>query len=256
MFATERRSAILRLLNEKKSISVNEISESLGVSKPTIRTDFDYIAANNKNIERTHGGLMVLTIDRRITKYDERKQANIIQKKAIAKEAFNHIENKTTLLMDSSSTCYALAELLMTSSLQVTVITDGLNTASLLKDNPNLTVILLGGLLKPNSNTAQDEFENGVFNYFDIDIYFFSASSVSLNSGFTDYNLYEIKSKKVYIKKSRKAIALIDSSKFGDPSNSKFATLEDVDIMITDTNIDDTNFNEFKNRINIIKATV
>lgn len=254
MFASERRKQIIKLLHENNAISVNEVAKKLNVSKPTIRSDFDYIVENHKNIERTHGGLVLLNDDFRYTKYDDRRAINILQKQAIAKEAFSLIENKTTLLLDSSSTCYELAQLLVESDLQVTVITNGLYTGMLLKENPNLTVILIGGILKPRSNTTQDEFDSGVFNYFNIDIYFFSASSVSFNSGFTDYNIYEIKSKRDYITKSRKSVALIDSSKINAPSNSSFAKLEDVSLMITDSNISKDDLLSFKSRIDIRSA--
>ncbi|QIK70668.1 DeoR/GlpR transcriptional regulator [Erysipelothrix sp. HDW6C] len=254
MFASERRKQIIQLLNKNNAISVNEVAQELDVSKPTIRTDFDFIVETHQNIERTHGGLVLLSSDLRYTKYDDRRSINMLQKQAIADEAFKLIENKTTLLLDSSSTCYELAQRLVESDLQVTVITNGLNTGMLLKENPNLTVILIGGLLKPRSNTTQDEFDSGVFNYFNIDIYFFSASSVSFSSGFTDYNIYEIKSKREYITRSRKTVALIDSSKINDPSNSSFAKLEDVALMITDSNISDEDLKSFKSRIAIQTA--
>lgn len=255
MFPLERRKRILKLLEAKNTISVNEAAFQLNVSKPTIRSDFDYIAKENPNVERTHGGVILLNEDKRYTKYEDRSTTNIIEKRKIANEAFKLIENKTTLLLDSSSTCYELSQLILESDLQVTVITNGLNTSMSLKENPNITVILIGGVLKARSNTTQDEFDNSIFDYFDVDTFFFSASSVSIEAGFTDYNLSEIKTKKNYITKARKTVALIDSSKFNDPSNSSFAKLENIDLLVTDDKISDYYYNSFSKKMNVIKAS-
>ena len=59
MLSSTRQKYILEKLNSFKSVSVTVLSEELEVSKPTIRNDFDKLSAQNPNIERTHGGLIL-----------------------------------------------------------------------------------------------------------------------------------------------------------------------------------------------------
>ena len=54
MYTNQRREKILALLQERDSVSVNDLTELLSVSKATIRSDLNYLSANNMLI-RTHG---------------------------------------------------------------------------------------------------------------------------------------------------------------------------------------------------------
>lgn len=79
MYTNQRREKILALLQERGSVSVNDLTELLSVSKATIRSDLNYLSDNNMLI-RTHGGATrskedeTLKIDKN---YDIRKQKNI-----------------------------------------------------------------------------------------------------------------------------------------------------------------------------------
>jgi DeoR/GlpR family transcriptional regulator of sugar metabolism len=53
---------------------------------------------------------------------------------------------------------------------------------------------------------------------------------------------------------SKKSIALVDSTKFNKDSSSTFCTFEEVDILITDANLDKSIEQQFDSRIKIIKA--
>lgn len=253
MLSSTRQKYILEKLNSFKSVSVKVLSEELEVSKPTIRNDFDKLCSQNPNIERTHGGLILNqdNSDTPIHEYDKRSISNKAQKKKIAFEAVKLLKDKMTILIDSSSTSFEFAKELTKKNIRLTVLTNGLNTALLLKEHSNLTVVLIGGFVSPNSNTTYDDFGTTIFSFFNIDLFFFSASSVSFESGFTDYNLNESRTKKNNIELSRKSVALIDSSKFDNLSNSSFASLSRVDLLITDNEISDSNYSLYSKEIDI-----
>ena len=254
MFAEERQQIILKTVIENKSITVKELAALLDVSMPTIRSDIDIICANFPDIERTHGGIVLSNKFIHQTPYEERKALNLKEKQSIANLAISLIKHKDTILIDSSSTSNEIANKLININVKITIITTGINIAIKLKENPNLTVIIIGGVLKPKSNTIQNSFDDSVINAFNIDKYFFSASGVSLKNGFSDYNYNEVVDKKRFLAKCQQSIALIDSSKFNIDSKSSFAQLKEVDYLITTQAVDKMVIDQYKKYVKVLTA--
>jgi len=254
MFAEERRKSIVSILNERESISVNELAKILNVSKTTIRSDLKYLEYKQV-INRTHGGATLISSNRNDYKevsYDLREKTNIESKQEIAKKAYNLIEVNDTIILDSSSTCFELASLLKNSQKEITVLTNGLKTASLLRNNLCITVIVIGGIIRKNSNAIESLLGVEIFNKINIDKVFFSSSGVSPESGFSDFNLYEIELKRKMLQVAKNKYALIDSSKFDLVSSSNFANLNDVTMLITDKKIDSKTFKKYSSHIKIM----
>ena len=59
MLSEERYQIILQLLQEKKAVSVTELTEMLGISESTIRRDLNTLAGMGK-INKVHGGVTVV----------------------------------------------------------------------------------------------------------------------------------------------------------------------------------------------------
>lgn len=252
MHSLQRMETINELLKENEYLTVIDMSERLGVSLPTIRKDFDYLSENSKNIVRVRGGItLVKNADDKalVVDFEEREKKNIGFKKEIALKAIREIEPYDTILIDSSSTSFELADLLSRIEYKVTVITDGISTALRLKENPYLSVVIVGGVVKPNSNSIDDEFGSNTLNAFNIDKYFFSASGISNDAGLTEYNIGEIRTKERMIKKVSKTYVLIDSSKFEVNSNLVFAGLEDIDYLISDSNANKDTLDKYRTLI-------
>lgn len=260
MLATEREEFIRKLILEKRVVYVNNLADELGVTRPTVRNDLDKLVKKHNDLTRIHGGIMLKEeimgkdLTDGITEYSERAFVNKEEKKAIAKKAIEFVKKGDTILLDSSSTCFEFASELVTFSEQLTVITNGISTGAILKQNRHINVLAIGGLLKANSNTIYDEFFSPILDNFNIDTYFFSASGLSLDGGFSENNLMEVKHKRTNVINSKKSIALVDSTKFNKDSSSTFCTFEEVDILITDANLDKSIEQQFDSCIKIIKA--
>lgn len=239
MYTDQRREKILSILQDQESVSVNELTELLQVSRATIRSDLNYLDQNNLLV-RTHGGAMrskedeILKIDKN---YDVRKQKNLAEKSEIAERALTYIESGECIILDASSTCYELAKLIDKSNLKLTILTNGLRTASLLKENFNLTVILIGGVVKGSSNAVEGLLGIEILKKLNIDTLFTSAYAISSSGGLSDFNLYEVELKKKMVEVAARTIALVDSSKFEKKSIATFAQLDQLDMLITDQNI-------------------
>lgn len=58
MFISERRQEIMRILNEKKRVTVKELSKHFNVSEATLRTDLNKMEEDGL-LARTHGGAIL-----------------------------------------------------------------------------------------------------------------------------------------------------------------------------------------------------
>jgi DeoR/GlpR family transcriptional regulator of sugar metabolism len=234
MFTNERREKILEILHEKKRVTVKELSEKLEVSEATLRSDLNSME-KEKQLTRTHGGA---TIEQKIkteNTFSERKKKNQDEKKRIGLKASELVMSGQCIILDASSTALELARTLKETQMRLTVVTNGIASAMELKENPNLTVILLGGLLRVGSVGVEGVLGASLLKQINVDIMFTSAKGFTLGDGLTDFNVYEVELKKLMKDASKRVIALLDHSKMGKVSISPFATSKEIDTIITDT---------------------
>ncbi|MFS0751272.1 DeoR/GlpR family DNA-binding transcription regulator [Oceanobacillus sp. 1P07AA] len=235
MFASERRNKIIALLQEQKRITVKDISSQIGVSEATLRADLNKME-NDGLLTRTHGGAIIN--EENETSFNARKKRNREEKVQICNKAFELIEEKQCILLDASSTALELARLLNQSSKRVTVVTSGIQTAFELKDNPDITTILIGGVVTKKSASIEGTLGIDILDNVNIDIMFTSANAFSFENGLEDFNLYEVQLKKDIVRRASKVVALIDSTKIGKSSSAVFAKFDQIDRIITDQPID------------------
>lgn len=233
LFAHERRARILAILQKQQRATVKELSKTLGVSEATLRTDLNVLEQEGLLI-RTHGGAMM---DDRIPtekSFTERERRNRQEKILIGRKAFELIENNQCILLDASSTALELARALKQTSMRLTVVTNGISAALELKDNPSITVILIGGTLRVNSVAVEGILGKQILEQIHVDTMFASASGFTIKEGLTDFNVYEVELKKLMVRSADKLVALLDHTKIGKSSIAQFAETSDIDILITD----------------------
>lgn len=233
LFVTERREKILELLNEKRRLTVKELSKQIGVSQATLRTDLNELESENLLV-RTHGGAM-LNEDLEDTSFYFRAKQNKGEKERIANTAIDLLQDKQTILLDASSTVMELATLIKSSNLRITVLTSSIQTAAVLKDNPSITVVIIGGVVTSGSTSVEGKLGLDILNHFNIDLLFTSGSGFTSDKGLTDFNLYEVELKTEMVKQAKKVIALVDHTKIGQNSSSVFAKSSEIDTLITDS---------------------
>lgn len=238
MFVSERRIKIMKLLNEKRRVTVKELSISIGVSEATLRSDLNKMELDGL-LTRTHGGAVLNNYSDNETSFSARQKKNNKEKALIAKKAMEFIVEKQCILLDASSSALELARYLKKQSIRLTVVTSGVQTALELKENPAITVILIGGVITKGSTSIEGTMGLAILDQVNIDIMFTSANGFSLEKGLTDFNLYEVQLKKEMVSRSKKVIALIDHSKIGTNSSAVFANIHDIDTLITDIPIND-----------------
>ena len=156
------------------------------------------------------------------------------------------------IYLDASSTCYTLG-MKLSGFTKLTVITNGINLALALKDVPGITVILTGGIVTSVSSSIEGLLGEDLLTKIHTD--FVSARGFSVENGLTDFSIYEADLKRRCVKSSAKTIALIDHTKFNTTSISSYASLDDLNMVITDFGLSEHTKSIYENAgVNLVLA--
>ncbi len=168
--------------------------------------------------------------------FHDRALENKEAKEEIANEAIKLVSDHMCIFLDASSTAYTLG-MKLSGFTELTVITNGINLALELKDTPGVTVILTGGIVTSASAAIEGLLGADLLKKIHTDIAFVSARGFSVEDGLTDFSIYEADLKRMCIKASAKTVALVDHTKFDTTSISSYASLDDINMVITDSGI-------------------
>jgi len=237
MFVDQRRNKILEMIAEKGTVTVNELTGDLNTSAATIRADLNQLEKQGLLI-RTHGGAIQKEEAEPVDKvYQIREKKFHDEKQRIANCALKYIQSGQCILLDASSTCFALAKLLSDTKLKLTVVTSGIATAAMLKENPNLTVIIIGGIVRNSSNSVEGLLGGELLRKINVDILFTSGHAFNTKDGLSDFSYYEVELKRNMVEVANKVIALLDHSKLNKSSIATFARPTELDLLIVDKEV-------------------
>jgi DeoR family transcriptional regulator of aga operon len=234
LFLEERRSRINELIEARERATVRELAARFGVSPVTIRGDLDALARAG-GVIRSHGGAL---------RREEAEDQPIVVKQAlhrgekmrIAEAAARMIREDETIILDSGTTTAAIAGRIGALRLKsLTVITNALNVASILATQPNVRVIMIGGLLRQVSSSLVGPQAEQVLRGLHADRLFLGVDSLDPEIGVMTPDVLEAQLNALMIEVSQEVVAVADASKFGRRSLSVIAGVERLHKLITDT---------------------
>jgi len=232
LFTEERRRRIVELIHDRKKLTVNELCHLLDVSQATIRADLRELDREGLLV-RTHGG----ALNRARAGFEQvsskRSTQNLAAKRAIGREASTLVHDGDTVLIDTGTTTFELARLLV-SRRGITVVTNDIEIARTLEEAPDAEVVLLGGVLRKGYHCTVGVAAQRMADGLRVDKAFMATNSLSVEGGAATPDLQQAEIKKATIAIARKVILLCDSSKLGNESFARFAGLEDIDTLITE----------------------
>lgn len=232
LFQQERREQIAVLIGEAGRVTVADLSERFDVSLATIRTDLDALAAE-RLLTRTRGGALALDTEHLELSFDFRRRLQAAQKSRIGATAAAMIEDGEAIILDASTTALAVATQIK-GRRELTVLTNGILIAMTLIDTPGVTVVMPGGFLRRDSVSIVGDDGHDFIGKFNFQKGFFGAKGFTLEEGLTDVNSAEVAVKRAMIAHARQVIAIVDSSKWGRVGFVSFASVDQVDCIITD----------------------
>ena len=142
----QREKEILNLLVERRRIEVTELSELLGVSQVTIRKDLDQLEKMHM-IKRIHGFAQLSSED----DINSRLAWHYEEKTKIAERAAELISDGDTVMIENGSCCALAALTIAKTKKNVTIVTNSAFIAGYIRNEPNVQVVLLGGIYQKES---------------------------------------------------------------------------------------------------------
>lgn len=250
MYYIERKSKILELLPEERSVSVDSLAMAFDVSKETIRRDLRQMESEGL-LTRTHGGAVPLTTAFTVPApspaeppVDIRSTFNNDIKHSLCRKAASYIKEGDNVYIDNSSTTVYLAQYIP-ENIQVTFITNSISflIESSQLNNPNLTFVCLGGILNTNNlstygnialRNSHDYFPNKAF---------LSCTGISEERQITDSSINEVDIKKEMIHRAKEVFILSDHTKFNKNGQIFLSNIENIHHIITDPIVDSYSHN-------------
>jgi DeoR/GlpR family transcriptional regulator of sugar metabolism len=117
---------------------------------------------------------------------------------------------------------------------ELTVVTNGIFIALALMQTSGITVLMPGGFLRQDSFSLIGVEGRDVLDKYNFQKGFFGAKGLTLQEGLTDVHRDEVAIKRDMVRRAKRVIAVVDSSKWGRVGFASFAALEQIDCVITD----------------------
>lgn len=233
MFAEERKIKIVEYIQRHLKATVPELCTAFDVSSATIRNDLRELEKSGL-ILRTHGGAMVKTKTGFELTEKQKLSRSSEEKRKIARSAVNLIEDGDTIILDTGTTTGELAKLLHEKQ-NIHVVTSDFNIASILEEAESVDIILLGGVVRKGFHCTIGASGRGLLSSLTVDKAFMGANSFSFETGASTPDISQAETKKAMIEIAAKVILLCDSSKLGKSSFARFAAVDEIDILVTDS---------------------
>ncbi len=235
LLAEERRREILGVLGQNGRVTIHELVARFGVSAVTARADLDALSDSGALV-RSHGGAMRPLTAAPEHPLKEREGMHHEQKVRIAQAALRLIRPLQTVILCTGSTSAELANQLCRAPLtNVTVITYALNIAARLTDQPNLSLVMLGGFLRQPSTAFVGPHAEHMMNSLNADHCFLSTVGLNVDVGLTTLDIMEAQLNRRMIESAAQVTVLADSSKFGHRSLSLICDFRAICRVITDS---------------------
>lgn len=237
MKTIERRQTILEILRERKSAKITELARTLGVSLGTIRNDLEYLIETQQVIRER--GRAVLSNSPQIAnrEFAARARTNLSNKQRIARWAVGIVNDGDAIFLDSSTTAFHMVQYLQEHR-NLTVVTNGIETALAMARNPSFKVILMGGIVQGTGEAVFGRLSEQALEGLHVKTAFVSCMGLMVKAGLTDGDIEIAELKRRVIEKASHVVALVESSKFGRVYLSAFASIDQVNQILTDENVD------------------
>jgi DeoR/GlpR family transcriptional regulator of sugar metabolism len=233
MLRDQRHELILRILRTDGPTTVEALAERLATSNATIRRDLVQLDDDGL-LKRVYGGAVPL--DDRDDAFLDVAAVNTREKDAIAVRCADMIKDGETVLIDIGTTAHRVARQLRGRSL--TVITSSLAVMEELQEEPQIQLMMLGGMLWRDYRSLVGFMTEDNIRQIHADRLILGTSGVRPSGQITDTTVIEVTVKRAMISVSDQVILAADIGKFPGTGMAKVCGPEDIDIVVTNAPVD------------------
>lgn len=229
MLTQERHQEILKLLNEKSTVTVSELTELLNTSESTIRRDLNLLDEQGK-IHKVFGGATSIkqTLVEDINTMSLKAKLNVEEKAAIGKYAAGLINDSDCVYIDAGTTTSSLIDFI--DNRKATYVTNGIVHAKKLVQK-GLKAYVIGGQLKISTEALIGAEGLNSLKKYNFTKCFLGTNGIDKQSGLTTIDVEEALVKSEAINRSFMTFILADRSKFNQVFPVTFGELKQVCIV-------------------------
>jgi len=231
MTADERQKRIEEYLQKAEFASLEELSTHVRASVSTVRRDLTALEGAG-NVKRTHGGARIVTPHSDEFAFSARDTHQLNEKETIGRAAAALVQPNESVIIDAGTTAYHVALHLVNKAQMV--VTNSLPVANLFGSASQMEVVVSAGVIYPRLGVLVGPLAVETFSKIHADVAIMSAGGISLD-GVTNSHALLIDIQRQMIRGARKIILCLDHTKFGRKSTMHLCDLDDVDIIVTDS---------------------
>lgn len=229
----ERQKKMVEYIEECTSAQIQELAVKFGVSQATVRRDLDELDQQGV-LRRTHGGAIKMD---RSTSYEHVHAEKIglmaEEKQRIAAHAASMVHHGDTVLIDSGTTAYYIAQALRHHE-NLTLITNDLYIAYQIPIHPSSTLIVTGGTRRQGRQELVGTLTENFLRETHVDLAFVGADGIDFAAGITNANFAEVGIKRLMIVAANRSVIVADHSKFGRVALARICDLKEGGLLLTD----------------------
>ncbi|WP_406728814.1 DeoR/GlpR family DNA-binding transcription regulator [Streptomyces sp. GD-15H] len=243
LLAEQRRTLILDEVRRRGGVRVNELTRKLGVSDMTVRRDLDALARQGV-LEKVHGGAVPLVeASTHEPGFEAKSGLELSAKDDIARAAAELVAPGAAIALSGGTTTYALANQLLEVP-DLTVVTNSVRVADVFHaaqrtSGPRqgaATVVLTGGVRTPSDSLVGPVADQAIA-VLHFDLLFLGVHGISVEAGLSTPNLAEAETNRRLVQSARQVVVVADHTKWGTVGLSSFASLDQVDTLVTDSGL-------------------
>lgn len=234
---SQRREQISRMLRERGSVQVPELSQLFDVSTVTIRKDLKFLE-NQGAATRSYGGAILKEggVSANEVTIEQKQTLHAQEKSSIGAVAASLVESGDSIILDSGSTTMQMATHLNNKQ-GVTVVTNGLNVVNELSRHAQLDVMFVGGTLRRKNMSFFGRHAENALKDLHVDKLFLGVDGFHMDRGITTHFEAEAELNRLMCRVASEITVVTDSSKFGQICLHKILAPESITRIITDQNI-------------------
>ncbi len=232
MKPSERHDLILARTAQGLRIEVEDIARQTGASRETTRRDLAFLDKAGR-LRRVHGGALALPLLSAVEDpFNQRLQAQVAAKRAIARHVAAGLKPGDSLFIDTGTTTIYLAEELSRVK-GLIIITNSAEIASLAERAEGARVILIGGEFRGAGRESLGAMALAQIGQLHAAEAILTVAAVTPD-GAMDIDPQEAEIARAMARQSSRVTILADSSKMGRPGVFAVAPLDEVSRIVTD----------------------
>ena len=233
----QRHQKLLQLLRQDGVLSTRNLTAYLGVSHMTVRRDIATLEASGQVVS-VPGGVRIAKSAGQVPPPERQVRAalELPRKRAIAALAAEAVTDGMVIYLDAGTTCQSVVPFLA-GHRDLTVVTNDFYVVVSLFEHPEIEVIHTGGVVDKPSASSSGRLAANTLSSINLDIFFMSTGAWGLSRGVSAPSLDKVALKRAAMEVASSCTRLADSTKYGTFSKYQVTTIEQLDTIISDSEL-------------------